>query len=210
MQMTCTILHSGKQKPIYNSQKKGRKKILLPLLLYCPLLGFERAPSEKPRSLQPPPVRFTYRSIVFLLMQRWNGGMTRLHEARSYFWCFNSLLLHPAAPLCPCWSHLYTDDTVGPLRRQKSVSWWQRGEQHAWGVVEAERWVGGWGREGMYCERNPFYTVCLPGWMAIHLELQVISSPTARPVLSAVSKMTKKKNKKTTQNRQPTTEQETP
>lgn len=30
-----------KTKPIYNPQKKkDRKKILLPLLLYCPLLGF--------------------------------------------------------------------------------------------------------------------------------------------------------------------------
>lgn len=56
MQMTCTILHSGKRKikPTYNPQKKDRKKILLPLLLYCPLLGISWATSEKPRSSPPP------------------------------------------------------------------------------------------------------------------------------------------------------------
>lgn len=65
-------------------------------------------------------------------------------------------------------------------------------------------WVGGWVGKGCTVKGIHFIqTVCL----AIHLELQVISSLTAPPVLSADSKMTKRKEKK---NRQPTTEQETP
>lgn len=61
-----------KKKTIYNPQKKDRKKILLPLLLYCPLLGISWATSEEPRSsppllpptllpLQPPYVHFIQR-----------------------------------------------------------------------------------------------------------------------------------------------------
>lgn len=46
----------------------------------------------------------------------------------------------------------------------------------------------------MQCEGNPFYRVL--AWLAIHLELQVISSLNAPPVLSANSKMTTKKRKK--------------
>lgn len=93
-------------------------------------------------------------------------------------------------PLSQCWSHLYADYTVGPLRHWNGVLWWQRGERHAWGRVEE---VVGVVREDEVWMQSILYR--LPAWLTIHLELQVISSLNAPPVLSANSKMVTKRGR---------------
>lgn len=194
MQMTCTILHSGKQKPIYNSQKKVERKSCF--LFYSTALSW--ASKEPPQK---------------------NQGACNLHLSASptahlsSCWCSAEMVRWPdytkhdliSDVLIPCFYILLLISVHAEVIYTQTIQLGRSGVKNVWvdgrevsSMPEGVwRRRGGWvGGEGMYCERNPFYTVCLPGWMAIHLELQVISSLTARPVLSADSKMKKIKIKK--------------
>lgn len=161
MQMTCTILHSGKQKPRYNSQKKVERKSCF--LFYSTALSWVQI-NQGACSLHPSASLTAHLSFCWCgaEMVRW----PRLREAPSYFWCFNSLLLHPAAPLCPCWSHLYTDIYSWAAQASKRCEWM------------AERWAaclrgcggGGVGGVGKGCIVKGIHfiqSVCLAGWLFI-------------------------------------------
>lgn len=121
-----------------------------------------------------------------LAVWRWTGD-SRLLLA----WIYLRLMFDPCF-LIPDWlSALSLDgERLSSIYRlqcsaseESCVHWWQRGEQHAWGEVKAkeEGGKGGAGGEG----GKIHYIYRLPAWLAIHPELQVISSLPCSPSSSS-------------------------
>lgn len=124
---------------------------------------------------------------AFLYMSSWDGGkplawadcMTMNGGGASCLGCLHS----PPPPgsrfslplLMVNAYRLYTDYSALAFR-ESSVRWWQRGERHAGGEVKAMEGGG----------ENPLYIHRLPAWLAIHPELQVISSLPRPPSFSAL------------------------
>lgn len=143
----------NKNQYITHRKKVERKSCFL---FYSTALSWasKEPPKKNQGACKPPPVRFTYRSPVFFCwcsseMVRWPDYMKHDLISDVLIPCF----LHPAAPLCPCWSHPYTDDTVGPLRRQKKCELMaERWAACLRGCGGVEGWVGGWGRDVLWKE----------------------------------------------------------
>lgn len=159
----------NKNQYITHRKKVERKSCFL---FYSTALSWasKEPPKKNQGACKPPPVRFTYRSPVFFCwcsseMVRWPDYMKHDLISDVLIPCF----LHPAAPLCPCWSHPYTDDTVGPLRRQKKCELMaERWAACLRGCGGVEGWVGGWVGKGCIVKGIHFIqSVCLAGWLFI-------------------------------------------
>lgn len=176
--MTCTILHSGKQNPIYNPQKRWKENPTFSSTL-LPSVGLSNEHPQKKKQgstpLQPPYVHFTHS----LYLCRSNNGMMNLKYELTV-WSLNFPLDDVVIPAFSLISLPMLESPIHRLysvlpRRRQSVCWWRRGEPHAWGRVKAEE--GGKGevlRVGWGGWKSIIYTVT--AWLATHLELQVISS----------------------------------
>lgn len=165
MQMTCTILHSGKQKPIYNSQKKVERKSCF--LFYSTALSWaSKGPPQK------------------------NQGACNLHLSASptahlsSCWCSAEMVRWPdytkhdlvSDVLIPCFYILLLISVHAEVIYTQTIQLGRSGVKKVWvdgrevsSMPEGVwRRRGGWVGKGCIVKGIHFIqSVCLAGWLFI-------------------------------------------